>query len=308
MFRVRYRRRRLWGAIMNRSDLCIDSDQAARHLAALDAPRTRFIFALIPEAAWCQHPKDRVRHLVGTLAEQATNLDTAQREGCAVYVTVQAMSGTRRRKAEVARIRAVWCERDQPGKSLPLAPSLRVRSSAGKGHDYLICDPADPLTFDEAERINAQIVHDFGGDKNARDMARVLRLAGSWHLKGEPHSVEIIGGTGERYSRAQNLAAFPAPPPRPRPPRAAPVEVSDRYVAGTARRLAADLAQAPIGIRKASLNYAAFRLAQLGLDLEPTRAVLEPSAMHVGLAADEITQTIQSGWKAGAAKISGRAA
>ncbi len=300
---------------MNRSDLRIDRKAMAAHLAALDAPGTRFIFALIPEASWCRHPAGRVRHLYGTLAEVVDQLDNAQQEGCAVHVALQAMRGRRRLKSEVIRIRAVWCERDQPGKPLPLLPSLRVRTTPrkgealfGKGHDYIICDAADPLTIEEAERILAQIARDHGGDPNARDLARTLRLAGSWHLKGEPHRVEIIGGTGESYSRAQILAAFPAPPPRPRPPRAAPIEVSDRYIAGTARRLAADLAQAPVGTRNANLNYAAFRLAQLGLEFESTRAVLEPSAMQVGLAAGEITQTIQSGWKAGAAKIRGRAA
>jgi hypothetical protein len=288
---------------MNRSDLRIDRAQAARHLAALDLPGTRFIFALIPEAASSKHPKFRVRHVYGSLAEVAKQLDIAQQEGCAVYVTVQAMQGRRRLKAEVTRIRAVWCERDAPGKALPLPPSLRNRSSPGKGHEFLLCDPSDPLTFDEAERINTQIVTDFGGDPNARDMARVLRLAGSWHLKGEPHRVEIIGGTGEAYTRKALLAAFPAPPPKRRPVRPSQIDVSDRYIAGTARRLADEIARSGQGSRNAQLNKAAFRLGQLGVQISLATALLEPSAELVGLPAWEIKRTIASGWKAGSAKM-----
>jgi hypothetical protein len=288
--------------------LTTDRDQAASHLAAIDTADTRFIFFVIREAEWSPLSADYARHLYGTLSEVADQLDKAQQHGCAVHVGVQEMRGRRRLKNEVARIRAVWCERDQPGKSLPLPPSLRVRTSPGRGHDYLLCDPRDPLTPQEAERVNSQIVADYGGDPNARDLARTLRLTGSWHLKSEPHRVEIIGGTGERYSRAQILEAFPPPPPRPRPQRTAPIEVADRYLAGAAARLADELAQAPVGTRNATLNFAAFRLAQLGLELEPATAMLEPIALQIGLGHAEIRATLQSGWTAGAAKISGRAA
>jgi hypothetical protein len=293
---------------MKRSDLRLDREAAAAHLAALDEDGTSFIFALIPEASWCPYPRHWVRHLYGTLAEIAGQLDRAQQEGCAVHVTVQAMAGRRRRKAEVSRIRAVWCERDQPGKSLSLLPSLRVRSSPGKGHDYILSDAADPLTTEEAERILRQIVADYGGDPAARDLARTLRLAGTWHLKGEPHRVEIIGGTGERYSRARILAAFPAPPPRPRPPRPARIEHSDRYLSSAAQGLAEELADAGEHTRNATLNWCAYRLGQLGMQLEPTMEMLEPTALQIGLEPDEVKKTITSGWTAGAAKMSGRAA
>lgn len=293
---------------MVRSDLTIDTDQAAQHLSAIDTRDTRFIFAVIPEASWSPLPAGYVRHLYGTLAEMLALLNEAQTKGCAIYVTVNAMKGARRRKALVQRIRAVWAERDKPGQSLPIAPSLRIRTSQGKGHEYLISDAQDPLPITDAERINKLIADQYGGDANACDTARILRLAGSWHLKREPFRAEIIGGTGAVYSRSELLAAFPAPPPRPRPSPEARINISDRYIDSTADRLSGVLADAREHTRNATLNWCAFRLGQLGMELEPTTAHLEPIALQIGLDAEEIPKTIQSGWTAGAAKISGRAA
>ena len=119
----------------------IDWELAARHLAMLDRPGIPHLIAIIPEAPGVKG--GAVRHLLGTLSAIADALDQAQSAGAGVFVTVNGMRGRRRLKSELTRIRAVWCERDQPGRNLPLLPSLRVRTSPGRGHDYLITGPAD---------------------------------------------------------------------------------------------------------------------------------------------------------------------
>jgi hypothetical protein len=274
----------------------IDREQAARHLAMLDRPGIPHLIAIIREAPGAKGGP--VRHILGTLSEVGDALDHAQCAGAGVFVTVNCMRGRRRLKSEVTRIRAVWCERDQPGRSLALPPSLRVRTSPGRGHDYLIADPAEAPTMNEADLINRAIADQFGGDAQACDAARVLRLAGSWHLKREPFRVEIIGGTGEVYGRQTLVQAFPAPTPQPRQ-RLVQINTSDRYVTATVNGLLLDLSKSPVGQRNAALNRAAFRLGQLGFCADRALPLLTPTATDIGLRTSEINATVKSGVVAG---------
>jgi hypothetical protein len=58
----------------------------------------------------------------------------------------------------------------------------------------------------------ARLVADYGSDRNAQDLARVLRLPGFYHRKGKPHLVKVDEDTGKRYARADLLKAFPPVP------------------------------------------------------------------------------------------------
>lgn len=281
----------------------IDAGMALQHLEALDPTADRHIFLLVDDR---NHgtPHERpaqTRH--GAFKHLLSDLEAAQRDGWGIAVAVNAFEGSRRRKAELAKVRAVWAEFDTAKvKPLPLAPSLRIRTSPGKGHEYLLADLRAPITAGEAEWINRVMVTDHGGDADARDLARVLRLAGTMHQKQAPHRVEIIDGTFRRYDRAEILAAFPVQPtqrPKP-PPSASSLKFADRYIAAVANHLIAELADAPKGARNATLNRCAFRLGQLGLGLEVVTHVLTPTALAIDLGHDEIAATIASGATAGA--------
>jgi hypothetical protein len=195
------------------SDLTIkiDADQASRHLTLLDPLADEFIFAAFTDvkgsarAPW---------HRLGKLVDVLPALERMQNSGYGVFVAVNDFHGAKRRKQQIARVRSVWCERDVPGTSLPLEPSFRVRTRPGRGHDYLVVDPDDPLSPEDADVINQMIVDTYGGDRNARDLARVLRLAGSWNLKSAAFQATIIGGNGRRYKRTELLRAFPLVPRR----------------------------------------------------------------------------------------------
>ena len=54
-----------------------------------------------------------------------------------------------------------------------------------------------------------RIVESYDSDKNAKDIARVLRLPSFLHRKGKPHLVRIIAANGKRYDRKEIIAAFP---------------------------------------------------------------------------------------------------
>lgn len=273
----------------------IDLDAARRHLAALDDAEAPFIFAAFPERSGAD---GRPRQFLRRLREAAPLLVRAQRDGYGVFVTVNAMRGARRRAIDVARVRAVWAERDQPGLDLSLRPSLIVATSPGRRHDYWLVDAREPLAPLDARRINRQIAVRCGADAAATDLARVLRLAGSLNLKGPPFRVHIEAIEQRCYRAREILEAVPPPPQRAKR-RTLRVASLDRNGPADIDAIVGDLARALPGTRNSTLNRAAFRLALRGLDIEQISALLTPAALSIGLEPREIIATIRSAGTAG---------
>jgi hypothetical protein len=190
----------------------IDITAARRHLKSLDPAAQRFIFLATDDA---KEGRPAIT-LPGTLDDLRIELERLQAQRYGVHVCVNDTFGDRRRRVDVCRVRGVYLELDGPlAAPLPLQPSLRIRTSPGRGHHYFLTTDDAPPSVAEAEAMQRVLCERFGGDPGAKDVARVLRLGGSWHQKAKPFRVEILSNTGRRYSRAQLLAAFP-PPPKPK--------------------------------------------------------------------------------------------
>lgn len=186
-----------------KSRLAPDLDMARRYLAALDPNASAFSFSTFPDAG--QNIAATVSH--GTLDALADKLASLNARGCGVFVTVNATDLKGRKKANIVRIRAVWQEDDAGfAGALPLFPSIVVQSSPGKLHRYW---SVDGLKLDEHRPIMERMVRDFGSDKNAKDEARVLRVPGFYHCKGEPRLVELLEASGIIYDGAEIVEAFP---------------------------------------------------------------------------------------------------
>ena len=137
---------------------------------------------------------------------------TMQSKGSGLFVTVNETKGNhRRRNKDIIAYRSAWCENDnKEGKSLdellsrfPLRPGLIIESSPEKYHFYWpFKEPwlVNPETEEFWRAIQTRFVEDYGGDIAAMDPARVLRLAGSLHLKREPWRSRIIENNGARFS------------------------------------------------------------------------------------------------------------
>lgn len=209
-----------------------DLAEAARFLRLLDPDAAKFLFASFADKG---NAKQAPWHRLGSLGDVAAALGKRQVAGAGVFITINGMRGASRANSEVTRIRAVFADLDagpEPTKPWPIDPSIVVRSSVTpheKRHVYFLVDPSDPLTLDDFASIQATIVRDYGSDKAARDLARTLRLPGTWNIKhlaagAKPHLVTIVGGSGRRYTRDELLAAFPPaqkrakPAPRPYQP------------------------------------------------------------------------------------------
>lgn len=211
--------------------------EAAQFLAALcRRPEPEVTFQTFDDSP--DKAGDLARILHGTLADVLTQLRLLQKRGAGVFVSVNEVrqepgKAPRRGKRFVGVVRAYWADLDGSPElpALPLPPSIVVRTKRGHHVYWLAVEGVSP---EDCERVNRAIVHALGGDPNAVDCARVLRLPGFFHQKNrdDPFMVTLVEAHPDRiYTLAETEAAFPAPPERERPsvPRLDLEEIEDRF-------------------------------------------------------------------------------
>ena len=71
-------------------------------------------------------------------------------------------------------------------KAFPFKPSIIVRSGGGNHIYWLLKEPADKSDIETIEDINHRIAAQLGGDHNACDSARILRIPGTKNRKYNP--------------------------------------------------------------------------------------------------------------------------
>lgn len=191
----------------------LNRDEAGRFLRFLDKDAATFVFQTFKDGKGTGG-----KIFSGSFSDTWDDLATANAGGFGISVTVNDTSGNSRKAENVTRIRAVWHEDDTGatlhGLTFPLPPSLTVQSSPGKFHHYWLVE-GDWLADDEGredfKRVMSGMVQNYGSDRNATDISRTLRLPGTLHQKGEPHSVRIEwdnGNAPRRYNRQEIVSAF----------------------------------------------------------------------------------------------------
>src|SRR5262245_48570114 len=171
----------------------IDKDQAFRFLKLIDTSKREFCFQTFAEKGDAElSVRPRVIH-----ASSLTGLRREHDFGAGIYVVINETDGAGRKVENINRIRAVWQEDDnQYVGAFPLQPSIVVESSPGHFHRYwLVADewPADAQSRADFANVMGRMVATYGSDRNAKDIARVLRVPGFLNRKrDEPHVVRII--------------------------------------------------------------------------------------------------------------------
>jgi Primase C terminal 2 (PriCT-2)/RepB DNA-primase from phage plasmid len=190
----------------------IDIEQSTQFLKLIDPQATSFTFQTFEDSKPATN---------GNLARVVLRspaypeLQELHARGAGVYLTVNETDGKGRKIENIRRIRAVWQEDDNDvsHQPLPMPPSMVVETSPKHFHRYWLVEgdwPADEQGRTDFAAVMERMVEDFGSDKNAKDISRVLRVPGFLHRKnGEPHLVHIVEASGKRYTRAQIIAAFP---------------------------------------------------------------------------------------------------
>lgn len=198
----------------------IDLQIAVRHLKMLE-PNGTFLCQSFDE-----RKKDKRPELTRVTADMA-ELAQMHALGAGAYVTVNKTLNGSRKSKDITAIRAIWSEQDDGvTRKSPLDPTFTVETSPGHFHHYwVVADdwPADADGRKDFAAVMERMVADHGCDKAAKDISRVLRLAGSLHRKSlhiegaarRVYQIRIVAATDKRYTRAQLLEAFPPiePPP-----------------------------------------------------------------------------------------------
>lgn len=166
-----------------------------------------------------------------------------QDAGAGVYFSVNQTDGRGAKAENICRVRSYYVDIDglsDKSEALErlitarLTPSAIVETKNGV-HAYWYAREHG-VDFSLYKRVQSGLVKAFDGDKSARDIARVLRVPGTLHLKdpSNPFEVRLVHqlpkGEAPIYTGQQILSFYPAPPEL-RPPVVRPVDSPTSWVA-----------------------------------------------------------------------------
>lgn len=187
---------------MSVAPLAMDRHAAASMLHALGVGKAPATFQTFKEAEGYS-PRPQIIH--GPFERLADRLEEQNQKGAGVFVMVNEGDGDGRRAANVRAVRALFVDLDgapvEPVMRASLPPHIVLETSPSRYHAYWAVTDWPREAFTAAQKALAER---FSGDPSVSDVARVMRLAGSWHVKREPRQSRIVE-LNERapYSRAQ---------------------------------------------------------------------------------------------------------
>lgn len=202
----------------------VDKALAQRFLTLLDEGCDAFLFQTFSDRAELKvrnadgktfDPLAKVFY--GTLDEHFDTLKALNDKGAGVFVTVNKDNGTgQRRNENITAIRAIFTDHDSMNAvahathdASLLAPHIVIESSPGKRHLYRLVEGVPTNEFKALQQLIAGIVH---SDQAVCDLARVMRLPGFLHKKGDPHLVRIVDESLRKpYTLDEIKRVFSAP-------------------------------------------------------------------------------------------------
>jgi hypothetical protein len=100
-------------------------------------------------------------------------------------------------------------------RSMPIKPTIIVESKRGYHSYWMLKDtPTNKDTISLWRRVQTTIAEKYDADKACSNPSRLMRLPGSWHVKGEPFAVSVLEMNNESYTLNDMELAFPPPPRR----------------------------------------------------------------------------------------------
>ena len=201
-------------------------------LSVLDPdPEARYnieCYTDVPKGVEKPEPDPLGRQFAGLTLEEVADLipelDRLNNQGAGIFTTVNRCIG-RRSKDNVKKIRAAHADVDDASdrelRTLieSVTPSIIVTSSEPtKLHLYWQLDEAAAKEKEAVSQLNRLLAYDYGADKAATDIARILRPPGFKHMKyrhlGQT-PVVTASYNNRIYSLAEVQAAFPPTQPTP---------------------------------------------------------------------------------------------
>ena len=184
----------------------IDTASAARFLAALtgDSAHTFQTFA---ESGGAGRSVNRIIH--GTFAQRADALASLNQRGAGVFVMVNRGDGYGRKSANVTDARALFVDLDgapvAPVLACQLPPRIVVESSPDRWHCYW---PIADLPLDRFTDAQKALAARFNADPKVNDRARVMRLPGFLHRKGDAFASRLVTAEAAPLTWHEVVQAF----------------------------------------------------------------------------------------------------
>jgi len=147
--------------------------------------------------------------LYGELSELRPRLEAYNQVGYNVFFTVNRTDGRGRRAENITEARFCFSDLDNglPAK-WPLQPTLLVESSPNRYQAYFRLE-AGCTDFKQWAAVQRAVVKETGGDSNAQDLARILRVPGFINHKRTPtHKVHVYYFIDKTYTLEDLRDAF----------------------------------------------------------------------------------------------------
>ncbi len=170
-------------------------DQSKRFLDALGSKLPgdgKFTFQMFGDGKHRKKVKQHRKILHGTLEEHAEQLKKLNQAGAGIFVTVNLTDGQGREEENIIGLRAAIIDSDKEDlleifKRDPdidnCYPNIIVKTKRGH-HAYWLLDRWE--SREEFTPLQVALIEKFGTDHEVRDLARVMRLPGFFHMKDEP--------------------------------------------------------------------------------------------------------------------------
>ena len=160
----------------------------------------------------------------GAFEIKVEEVEKLNKEGYGIHICVNQFSGARK-KDNLTKI-CYWLadidgglktEQKRLILNLPLKPSIIVETKRGY-HCYWRAIDATPKNFVE---IQKGLIKRLGADEACKDVTRLLRMPGTYHMKDpeKPFLIKIIYKSDKAYTEKKMLCAYQLPKPTFKPVR-----------------------------------------------------------------------------------------
>ena len=161
----------------------VDLDQAQQYLDMLE-PQWKFTFQTFSYNSQ-QYSPQLTKVLHGTLSDHGTLLTQLNQKGAGIFVTVNRTDLLGRKTQNVTAVRAVFVDLDgaplEPIIDCFCEPHIIVESSYGRWHTYWLVD--EGFQKSQFSHLQTTLAKKFNGDRQVKDLPRVMRLPGFYHKK-----------------------------------------------------------------------------------------------------------------------------
>ena len=156
-----------------------DLDISLKFLDILHPYERKFTFQTIDEIG-SNHNLTRIIH--GSIGDNFEAFKKMNKRGAGIYVAVNETDFKGRKTENIIAPRAFYLDDDGEVIEPPIKPNMIVHTSKGRRHFYYKIHPED-FSMQEYGRYQHAFVEQYRGDKNAKDICRVLRLPGFYNMK-----------------------------------------------------------------------------------------------------------------------------